>query len=193
MQLEKAGKLVGTDSLSWGWKKQHFNFPKTKSRYFFRCVLRQRDAFRLWWPETMAPTGNSGGQGSNLCSAGLRVIRAVCVYLESRPHSQPFSTWFWVRKGQSDIAPPLQKTVWTFDFHVRSKVVTTTFVMQWNSPSSVTPATGISMAYYPAPTVPAVHVSDLHSTKYSETKSSSEENWQSSSEVNRTLISTILE
>lgn len=146
MQLEKAGKLVGTDSLSWGWEKQHFNFPKTKSRYFFRCVLRQRDAFRLWWPKAMAPTGNSGGQGSNLCSAGLREIRAVWVYLESRPHSQPFSTWFWARKGQSDKVPPLQKTVWTFHFHVRSKVVTTTFAMQWNSPSPVTPATGISTA-----------------------------------------------
>lgn len=41
--------------------------------------------------------------------------------------------------------------------------------------------------------MPAVHVSDTASTKYSEIKSSSEKNWQSSSEVNRILISTILE
>lgn len=48
-------------------------------------------------------------------------------------------------------------------------------------------------SYHPAPTMPAVHVSDIGSTKYSEIKSSSEKDWQSSSEVNRILISTILE
>lgn len=130
----------------WVWKKQHFNFPKTKSKYFFRSVLWERDAFRLWWPETMAPTGNSGGQGSNLCPAGLRVIRAVRVYLESGRHSHPFSISFLVREGQSDTVPPLQKTVRTFHFHMRSKVGTTTLATQSNSPSLITPATGINTA-----------------------------------------------
>lgn len=46
---------------------------------------------------------------------------------------------------------------------------------------------------YPAPTVSAECVSDLGFTKYPETKSSSKENWQNSTEVNRTLIFTILE
>lgn len=130
----------------WAQEKQHFNYAKTKSRYFFRSVLWERDAFRLWWPKTMAPTGNSQGPGSNVCSARLRVIRAVRVYLGSGPHSQPFSTSCWVRKGQSDTVPPLQKTVWTFNFHARSKVGTTALATQWNTPSLITPATSISTA-----------------------------------------------
>ena len=146
IQLEKAGKVLGTDSLSECEKSSTSILLRLSQGIFFRSVLWERDAFRLWWPETMAPTGNSGGQGSNLRSAGLRVIRAVWVYLESGPHPQPFSTSFWVRKGQSDSVPPLQKTVWTFHFHMRSKMGTTTLAMQWNSPSLITPATGISTA-----------------------------------------------